>query len=754
MHPLLYDPKEPASFHSQRWNSDTKPDLAFAHTVDTGIPMRRELDKFPRSQHRPSLISSPCLTAPIACKPVKRWNFLKANWETFKQMTDVATSQLPPHDIADTEDVYKAFCRILINSAKHSIPRGYNKNYIPCWDDECEQLYKEHIDSENTESASTAASLLNVLGEKRRQRWNETVLSIDFTHSSRKVWQTLNRLTGRSTLKTGKCPVTANSIAAQLVQNGRFPNHDREFTRQVSKEYISLWRAQSVDTDLARDFSYEELTIAFKHLRHGKAPGPDNIHAEFLIHAGDDAKEWLRKFFKKCLLTCKLPRIWRRDIVIAILKPNKPKDEPKSYSPILLLCIPYKIVERLIYNRISPVIDPQLPQEQAGFRLGRSTLDQVAKLTSDIELAFDGNLKGGAAFVDLTAAYDTVCKIALHVLYCGHLVSHHHFPCLNSYTGFQLITESNSNCTLLPHRHMVRFISELISNHSVVVKTSDGQQSRLKRINNGVPQGSVLSPLLFNVYIADLPQTNSKKYGYADDIALIKVHRDWNTIEETLSQDMYILSTWLKQWRVKLSEAKTVSVMFHLNNREAKRELNVNISGRRLTCQRTPALRGKVMARSALIRRLAGTSWGTSTPTLRTSTLALVYAPAEYCAPVWCRSAHTRLVDVSLNAALRTITGCLRPTQVEQLAVLAEIAPRALRREAATLVRPSRVPTRSSTTRHRGKFHPPKETKVTSPSHSPCSTTSVLCHSTRDGETLDQCSRCGIKKQGPGTPLV
>ena len=245
---LLYDPKEPASFHSQRWHSDTNPDLSFAHTADTGIPTRRVLDKLPRSQHRPSLISSPCLAAPIACKPVKRWHFRKANWETFKQMTDVATSQLPPPDTADTEDAYKAFCRIVTNSAKHSIPRGYNKNYIPCWNDECEQLCKEHIDSENTESASTATALLNVLDEKRRQRWNETVSSIDFTHSSRKAWQTLTRLTGRSTLQTGKCPVTANSIAAQLAQNGRFPNHDREFIRQVSKEYTSLWRAQSVRT--------------------------------------------------------------------------------------------------------------------------------------------------------------------------------------------------------------------------------------------------------------------------------------------------------------------------------------------------------------------------------------------------------------------------------------------------------------------------------------------------------------------------
>ena len=129
-----------------------------------------------------------------------------------------------------------------------------------------------------------------------------------------------------------------------------------------------------------------------------------------------------------------------------------------------------------------------------------------------------------------------------------------------------------------------------------------------------------------------------------------------------------ILPTWLEQWRLKLSEVKTVSATCHLNNREAKRELYVNISGRRLTCHRTPtylgvkldrtltyrkhltALRGKFTTRTSLIRRRAGTSCGASTPTLRTSTLALVYAPAECCASVWCRSSQTQFVDVSLNA--------------------------------------------------------------------------------------------------------
>ena len=66
---------------------------------------------------------------------------------------------------------------------------------------------------------------------------------------------------------------------------------------------------------------------------------------------------------------------------------------------------------------------------------------------------------------------------------------------------------------------------ELISNRSFVLKTSDGQQSRLYRLKNGVSQGSVLAPLLFNIYIHDLPDTISKKYGYADVLAILHIHR-------------------------------------------------------------------------------------------------------------------------------------------------------------------------------------------------------------------------------------
>ena len=126
---------------------------------------------------------------------------------------------------------------------------------------------------------------------------------------------------------------------------------------------------------------------------------------------------------------------------------------------------PYKILERLIYARIEPIVDPLLPGEQAGFRHGKSTVDQVVSLTQNIEDSFEVKKKAGAVFVDLTAAYDTVWHRGLT---CKLL-------------------------RLLPDKHMARMIMELVRNRSFTLTTGDSKRSRLRRLKNGVPQGSVLA---------------------------------------------------------------------------------------------------------------------------------------------------------------------------------------------------------------------------------------------------------------------
>ena len=96
-------------------------------------------------------------------------------------------------------------------------------------------------------------------------------------------------------------------------------------------------------------------------------------------------------------------------------------------------------------------------------------------------------------------------------------------------------------------------------------------------------------------------------------------------------------------------------------------------------------MRKKLSSRVTLLRRLVGSGWGAGVKTLRIATLSLVYSTAEYCAPVWCRSAHTRLIDSVLNDGLRIVTGCLHPTPTDHLPVLSGIQPAELRRMGATL---------------------------------------------------------------------
>ena len=91
---------------------------------------------------------------------------------------------------------------------------------------------------------------------------------------------------------------------------------------------------------------------------------------------------------------------------------------------------------------------------------------------------------------------------------------------------------------MIPDKHLVRFITNILATRSFVLTTSDRQHSRLRRLRNSLLQGCYLSPLLFNVYISDLPKPKLLQCGYADNLALFYSHQRWRTIEETLTTDV------------------------------------------------------------------------------------------------------------------------------------------------------------------------------------------------------------------------
>jgi len=177
-------------------------------------------------------------------------------------------------------------------------------------------------------------------------------------------------------------PVSENSIASQLVKNGAHKTSDREPTRLVNKHLSDLWKIPTPEGhSISKPFRPEEFAAVLRRLKPGKSPGLDSIFPECIHHVGSGLKSWFCDFLNSCMRQLKMTKIWRRALVVAIPKPEKPLGDPKSYCPISLLCVNFKILGRLIYARVETIIDPLFPQEQAGFRHGRSSVDQVTLLT-------------------------------------------------------------------------------------------------------------------------------------------------------------------------------------------------------------------------------------------------------------------------------------------------------------------------------------------------------------------------------------
>ena len=262
-----------------------------------------------------------------------------------------------------------------------------------------------------------------------------------------------------------------------------------------------------------------------------------------LKNIGPAAIRWLHAFYDDVVATAKIPKIWRSANVIAIRKPGKPLDDPTSYRPISLLCCCYKLLEHLLLTRLAPII---IPPEQAGFRKKRNTCDQELALTSYIESGFQKKLKTGAVLIDLSAAYDTVWQA-------------------------WLMTKLSK---AIKCRTTIRLIASLISQRNFRVFLGN-QVSRKRMLKNGLPQGSVLAASFFNVYISDLPPTESLKFGYADDWTLATQSKTFSHLESTLPLDIEHLNEYFDYWKLRLNAKKTVATCFHLDNKEAARKLKM-----------------------------------------------------------------------------------------------------------------------------------------------------------------------------------
>ena len=129
----------------------------------------------------------------------------------------------------------------------------------------------------------SANRLIDHLNAKRKEQWISTVESIDTIRSSRRAWSAINKLTGRKNVSPNPNSISPNAVASCLLNNGKFKNLNRQFTREVNGQLKEEWNSPSADQNLCEQFMDDEIIAVIKSPKAGKAPGADNSHPEFFL---------------------------------------------------------------------------------------------------------------------------------------------------------------------------------------------------------------------------------------------------------------------------------------------------------------------------------------------------------------------------------------------------------------------------------------------------------------------------------------
>ena len=180
---------------------------------------------------------------------------------------------------------YEKFVNLVRRSSNKNIPRGCRTSYVCGLYDQSKDMYEDYQrrfaeDPFNEDTVRVGDALLDEISEAQRSKWKVKIESTDFTHSSRKAWKTINKLTKDYTEPRQQCKVTADQVAYQLLQNGK--GNKLQFPRREN-----MPRQTVTESKLTSPFLMEDLLHGVKALKNNRAEGLDDMLCEQIKHFGE-----------------------------------------------------------------------------------------------------------------------------------------------------------------------------------------------------------------------------------------------------------------------------------------------------------------------------------------------------------------------------------------------------------------------------------------------------------------------------------
>ena len=377
---------------------------------------------------------------------------------------------------------------------------------------------------------------------------------------SKDFWRIVNSVLKRNksslpSLSTGSDRMaTTSAEKAELLCSTFAQNSSSEDDGRA----LPIFPKRSKSTLNIPSITVKQVRKIIAKLDSSKSSGPDGIPVVVLKECAPELAPVFTKVFNRCLLQGEFPKCWKSASVVPVPKKCNDSSHPSNYRPISLLPVIGKVFEAVINFHLVQHLEQGglLTDKQFGFRKSRSTGDLLAYVTEYVSRILDAQGEVRSVALDISKAFDKVWHRGL-------------IHKLSSY-GIE--------------ERLLQLLSSFLQDREIAVVV-DGQKSATRHVDAGVPQGSILGPTLFLVYINDLPDSVvSNLVMYADDTTLFNsidmskspIHRQ--KLCDILNSDLQTIKEWGCEWLVSFNPTKTKSIL-HSRARDRSSQQSLRMAG-------------------------------------------------------------------------------------------------------------------------------------------------------------------------------
>ncbi len=538
--------------------------------------------------------------------------------------------------------------------------------------------------SNQIEFKKAKANFKRVLARAKDAYWNKFCSGLDRQTKLKKVWNIVNTLKGKSSNGRIVIKNDQGTFFEESELPDKFADNFSSISNRISHQpdvlnirnntvhaflkannnFCKQLHVSPYEEDVKiinEPFKSCELSNILKNLNAKSSPGHDEISYLFFKHSPANVINYCLNIINKSWITNYIPDSWKLAIIKPVLKPSKNRGDITSYRPISLTTTICKIFEKMIVARLTWYLEKNnlLNANQAGFRKNCSTCDPIVRLQHEAKLAVDSGNITVAVMIDFSKAFDLLWIDGL------------------------LLKMLKLNIT----GNMYNWIKNFLSRRKCMVKVGNSYSYEYIT-ENGTPQGSSLSPILFLIMVNDFPQLSqfTSDAFFADDCNLWRSGKNIQQITFHLQKDLDIISKWCSDWGFYINLEKTTGIIF-TNKHIDPNSIILTIQNKRIKFQNTCKMLGIFLDKGLtwkphidyladkskkslnIMRCVSGTKWGANKHTLLILHKTLILSSLDYCGFIYSDISITnsKILDSIQYKSLLLVTGGMRGTSMNAL---------------------------------------------------------------------------------------